>query len=602
MTSVGNVREATGAGTRKATLHFRAICAAFLGIVCLFASHSSQAQSLDNIVRFDIKPQTLNKALLEFARQAHVQIMFATGITGKFRTNGLRGKFSERQALVDLLASSRLRFLRSGNTIKIVPAGDSASKSAKIDGVPSVGIAAAWPDGSGHQGSAQAAFTSSVNPKGDARRPRRAAILEEVTVTGTHIAGGPPPSSPIITITRRQIRESGYQTVEQLMDSLPENFASVGSAGSATFLSSDVNAGNIANGAAVDLMGLGVDSTLVLVNGHRLAPSGTSGAFTDVSVIPLSAIKRVDIMTDGASAIYGADAIGGVVNYILRSHEQGAETSLEYGSVTRGGLKTYRASQSAGFNWSTGNAFFAYEFQKQTPLLATDRSFSKYFGPSDLLPGSTQNSFYGTATDALGTANVDGDFFFSRRTGNYAMGNVGVPLPTKVGTRSRQYSFGLGSSIPISPSWLAKLRVSYGGSNTHLVEMSGAEAARSTLLTLSGYFSGTVAELSSGAIKTALGGQLRRESFVSNYGGAFTTLGAISKSRIIGALFAEASIPLLSPEGGDSVEPTLALDLAARYEHYSDFGASFDPRAGIAWKPVRALRMRATPAIADGGA
>lgn len=593
MTRVGNAREATGTRTRSTKRHLFAICAAFVGTVCLIASQSAQARSLDRAVRFNIKPQTLDKALLEFARQAHVQIMFATRITRKIRTSGLRGTFTERQALIDLLGKSKLRFLRSGNTIKVIPDVDGVSKSAGNDAVGSIGIAAASPGGTGTGDSADAPYASSVSPAAEKHRSQSIA-LQEVVVTGTHLSGGPPPSTPIISITRTQIQQSGYQTVEQLMDSLPENFAAVGSEASGVDLSSYANAGNIANGAAVDLMGLGVDSTLVLVNGHRLAPSGTSGAFTDVSVIPLSAIKRVDIMTDGASAIYGADAIGGVVNYVLRSHEQGAETSLEYGSVTRGGLKSYRVSQSAGFNWSTGNAFVAYEFQKQMPLLATDRSFSRSVGPADLLAGLTQNSLYATATNFVGRSRLEGDAFLSTRRADYSGASLGSPAPFKVGTRSTQYSFGIGYSIPITKEWIGKMRVSYGGNKTHLADVYGTNDAQSTLFTLSGYISGQVTRLSTGDIKAALGGQFRRESFSRHFGGAFAVLGAIDRNRTVESLFAETSVPLLPPRSGSFGEPTVALDLAARYERYSDFGSSFNPRAGIAWKPLHGIRVRAT--------
>lgn len=595
MSSADKVRE-TEMRARSAKCHGHAIFATLLGFVCLLAGRCAQAQSLNSLVRLDIQPQTLDKALLEFAREAHLQIMFATKVTKRYRTEGLRGEFTERQALLDLLAHSELRFLQSGNTIKIVPYRDHAGKSADDNGASGVGFAAVRRARARHPDSARALPTSAARKDAEVRPTRHVPLLEEVTVTGTHIAGAAPQSSPIITITRRQIQESGYQTVEQLMDSLPENFASVGSAASGAFLSSDVNAGNIANGAAVNLLGLGVDSTLVLVNGHRLAPSGSSGAFTDVSVIPLSAIKRVDVMTDGASAIYGADAIGGVVNYILRSHEQGAETSVEYGSVTQGGLKTYRASQSAGVNWSTGNAFFAYEFQKQLPLRAIDRPFTSSLGPSwDLLPGLTQNTLYATATNSLRNSNVNGDAFVSTRSGNYSAAVVGgVAVPYRVDTRSTQYSFGVGLSTEISDAWLAKLRASYGGNDTHLSDMYGLTAARSTLMTLSGNVSGTVIRLPSGKVKAAFGGQLRREGFSRHYGGAFTPLGAITKTRTVGALFAETSIPLVSAKNGYLRAPALALDLAARYEHYSDFGSSFNPRAGIAWKVVRELRVRGT--------
>ena len=595
MTSAEKVLE-TETRARSAKCHGHASFATLVGFVCLLAGRCAQAQSLNSLVRLNIQPQTLDKALLEFAREAHLQIMFATRVTKEYRTEGLRGEFTERQALLDLLAHSKLRFLQSGNTIKIVPYRDHAGKSADDNGAPGVGFAAFRRARTGHPDSARSVPTSSARRDAAVRLTRHVPLLEEVTVTGTHIAGAAPQSSPIITITRRQIQESGYQTVEQLMDSLPENFAAVGSEASGVNLSSEVNAGNIANGAAVDLMGLGIDSTLVLVNGHRLAPSGTSGAFTDVSMIPLSAIKRVEIMTDGASAIYGADAIGGVVNYILRSHEQGAETSVEYGSVTRGGLKNYRASQSAGFNWATGNAFFAYEFQKQTPLRAIDRPFTHDLGPSwDLFPELTQNSLYATATNILGNANVGGDAFVSTRSGNYSAAVVGgVAVPYRVDTRSTQYSLGVGSSTPISADWLAKLRASYGGNDTHLSDIDGTNAAKSTLLTVSGNVTGTLAELPAGKVKVAFGGQMRRERFSRHFGGAFSSLGAISKARTVGAFFVETDVPLLSPRTGRSKEPALALDLAARYEHYNDFGSSFNPRAGIAWKPTHSLRIRGT--------
>lgn len=595
MTIVGTIRGTRGASTGKKTFHDRAISAAIVGIACLLANQSAQAQSLRNVVRFDIKPQPLGKALLEFARQAHLQIMFATEVTRQFRTNGLKGEFTERRALADLLSKSKLRFVQSGNTIKIIRGDDGADKSATNSSLPRVGIALTRLHESGGGSSDRATFTRSGSLRAKGRR-RRPAALQEVVVTGTHLSGGPPPSTPIISITRTEIRQSGYQTVEQLMDSLPENFAAVGSEASGVNLSSEVDAGNIANGAAVDLMGLGTDSTLVLVNGHRLAPSGTSGAFTDVSVIPLSVIKRVDIMTDGASAIYGADAIGGVVNYVLRSHEQGAETSVDYGSVTRGGFKNYRASQSAGFNWSTGNAFFAYEFQKQTPLRAIDRSFSQSMGPSwDLLPGLTQNSLYGTETNVVGNAKMNSDLFFSTRRGTYSAAVVGgEPVPYAVRSRSTQYSVGVGSSMPISASWRDAVRASYGGNETHLSDLYGTNFARSTLLTLSGDVSGNMITLPSGVIRLAMGGQLRRETFSRHFGGAFASLAAINRTRTVGALFLEASIPLLQSEPPDSGQSALALDLAARYEHYSDFGSSFNPRVGLAWKPLQAVRIRAT--------
>lgn len=578
--------------TRRLRSRFCAIAAGLFVTAALTAASPSFAGDLDKVVVFDIKAQPLEKALVQFGVQAHVQIMFASkSRLDQVWATALNGKNTDRQALTDLLRGSQFYFVDDGKTAEVVP------KSS----VPS-GHDRQYAEQTGSIKSNATSARGNLDSETSAGRPKKksatvtgeAAVLQQVIVTGTHLSGGPPPSSPIISITRRQIRQSGYQTVEQLMDSLPENFAAVGSEASGIALSSELNAGNIANGAAVDLMGLGADSTLVLVNGHRLAPSGTSGAFTDVSVIPLSAIKRIDIMTDGASAIYGADAIGGVVNYVLRSHEQGAETSVEYGSVTSGGLKRYRASQSAGLNWSSGSAFLAYEFQKQQPLLATDRSFSRSVGPWDLLAGLAQNSLYATGTDLVGRAKMESDAFLSTRTGSYSSGSIGVPLPFKVRTRSTQYSIGVGSSMSMSPSWTGKIRVSYGGNHTRLEDRYGTTSARSSLLTLGGAVSGSVIKLRTGDIKAAFGGQVRRERFARHFSGAFTVLGAITRNRTVGSLFVETSIPLTPPGSRLFGKPALAIDLAARYEHYSDFGSSFNPRAGISWNPVRALRIRAT--------
>lgn len=557
-------------------------------------------------VRFNVPSEPLARALEDLASQADLNVYFDRSAVSGLKARALRAALTPKAAFARLLAGTRLAAVYVDNdTVRVVSKQQARELQKKVARPPhpvttrGVGKSAV----SGHREDPQpiASSVQTGNDPGSGTSTGKKAHkepLQEVVVTGTHLRGRAPPSTPIISITRRQIQQSGYQTVEQVMDALPENFASVGSAPGSAFLSSELNAGNIANGAAVDLMGLGVDSTLVLVNGHRLAPSGTSGAFTDVSVIPLSAVKRIDIMTGGASAIYGADAIGGVVNYVLRSHENGAETSVEYGSVTRGGLKDYRAVQSGGLNWSTGHAFISYEFQKQTPLLAADRAFSHSFGSADLLASLTQNSLYGIANDAVGRARLHIDTFLSTRTGNYSASNGGGTVPFNVRTRSTQYSVGMGSSIPLWTSWIGKLRVSYGGNDTHLSDRYGANAAQSTLLTFNGDMSGTLIKLATGPIKAALGGQFRRERFARHYGGLFAGLEGITKNRNVGALYAETSIPLLPFRRGSSKASALVLDVAARYEHYSDFGSSFNPRAGLAWTPVHALRMRATVSTA----
>ena len=114
---------------------------------------------------------------------------------------------------------------------------------------------------------------------------------------------------------------------------------------------------------------------MTLINGHRVASSNRY-QYVDVSLIPLSAVERVEILTDGASAIYGADAVSGIVNIVLRQDFTGYETALRYGTVTTGGMHEYQASQTAGWSWNDGRALVSYDFLKQDNLSALDKGFS----------------------------------------------------------------------------------------------------------------------------------------------------------------------------------------------------------------------------------
>jgi outer membrane cobalamin receptor len=99
---------------------------------------------------------------------------------------------------------------------------------------------------------------------------------------------------------------------------------------------------------AVNLRGLGADATLVLINGRRMAGAGLMGDFADVSMIPVSAVARIEVLTDGASALYGSDAVGGVVNIVMRDRYDGAETRARLGGSTRGDLGQYQLAQTLG--------------------------------------------------------------------------------------------------------------------------------------------------------------------------------------------------------------------------------------------------------------
>jgi len=162
------------------------------------------------------------------------------------------------------------------------------------------------------------AGSSTVETKNEQASGNKPVALEEVVVTGTHLRGVPATGSPMNVITRDDIDNAGFGTVQELVQRLPQAFGgdvTENTIGSIQGAQGD----NVVGGTGIDLRGLGANSTLVLVNGRRLAPNNAQfEGYTDVSLIPLAAVARVDIVPDGASAIYGSDAVGGVVNFILR--------------------------------------------------------------------------------------------------------------------------------------------------------------------------------------------------------------------------------------------------------------------------------------------
>ncbi|MEQ1865436.1 MAG: TonB-dependent receptor [Micropepsaceae bacterium] len=152
------------------------------------------------------------------------------------------------------------------------------------------------------------------------------AAVEKVTVTGSRIPQkGLTSVSPVTTVTAQEGKLQGTTSPEQLLNSLPQVLAG--------------QSAEISNGASgtatVDLRGLGAVRTLVLINGRRLAPAAnnpnTGSPVADLHQVPLSMVDRVEVLTGGASAVYGADAIGGVVNFIMRRNFEGAEVSASYG-------------------------------------------------------------------------------------------------------------------------------------------------------------------------------------------------------------------------------------------------------------------------------
>lgn len=205
--------------------------------------------------------------------------------------------------------------------------------------------------------------------------------MQRVVVTGSQIKRIDGETAlPVQILKRADIDRIGASTTEELVKQL----SSLSSAGSSTTAANASGYGG-ANIATVSLRGLGSARTLVLVNGRRVSvygggSAGASGSSVDINSIPLSAIERVEVLKDGASAVYGSDAIAGVVNFILRKDFDGIELTGTYGQPSQGGAgKDKKASLFAGwgkFGDDGYNVTLGINLQETNAILGADRSFA----------------------------------------------------------------------------------------------------------------------------------------------------------------------------------------------------------------------------------
>ena len=323
-----------------------ALCGQGLSITIAATMAVAPASAAETVIAFDIDRGTLSDTLARYAEQANVQLIYAPSLAAGRQSAGLRGRFTARTALSLLLSGT-------GIAVRQVDAG------IFMLGVPDEGPHARMEP-------------QQDRPLASFPEPPR----EDIVVTGSHIRGVPPSASPTKVIGRSEMKRNGYGSVAQALQAVPGNFSGMATEQSALSFA-DRSGSNATLASGVNLRGLGPDATLVLVNGRRVAGSGLLGDFADLSSIPMSALDRVEMVTDGASALYGSDAVAGVVNIILKQGFEAPETDIRLGSVTSGHAQDLQLSQTAGANWAGGYLFAAYEFQRRTGLRSADRGFAR---------------------------------------------------------------------------------------------------------------------------------------------------------------------------------------------------------------------------------
>lgn len=640
--------------------------AAFGGTIAVSAM-DAPAYAQEVTRTYNIQPQDLNSALREFAIQTGRDVLYPPEIVAGKRSPGVQGALKERQALEALLAGTGLRFTQTASN----------------------GYAVRDPASPTQLGAA------------DASAPDEEEVL---VVTGTNIRGAPPVGSNPLAFTQDDVRESGALTVQSFLQTIPQNFG-------ASFAEIQGGPANFSRGTTPNLRGLGNGTTLVLINGQRQPSSGANGDFVDISPIATSAIERVEVLTDGASAVYGADAIGGVVNIILRRDFEGAESSVSYGTA-RGDAPELQVAQLLGTRWTGGSVLAGFQHFERDPLLRGDREFAatndkRPFGgsdfrtnfsnpgnilgptfqpafaipfgqdgtnlvPGDLIPGlvnrregtelsnligeSTAESAFVVLTQELSERlELSADVRISRRefddTFAAPIATLVVPStnpfyvnpsggsgpvfvnynfafdlgPGRSSGEVNALSGGASARYRISDNWRLLVAGSYGeeqtearisgaivdffalsaaladpdpatafnpfadGSNTNpqtlasLVSVQDEDYA-SSLWTFDAKIDGTLFELEGQPVRAAFGGHFRSENLEQRSNGP-------ELGREVTAAFFEFVVPLFSRSG---TAPLVEIGVAGRYDQYSDFGETLNPRIGLSIHPSETFTIRGT--------
>jgi len=559
---------------------------------------------------FSIESQPIAEALTQFANQSGYQLLFPSHLARSITSPRVRGSLSPKGALELLLRNTELTYeFVNASTISI------QSKTRDVTSTPTFLLGdeytnveslpvALTAEGANNSDERELESPSSSDAeRGSSGERLTNASQPEVLVTGTRIHGEAPAGSPVSIYDREYIERSGYLSSGDLIRGIPESFSG-GQNPAVVGATGGNNAKNIGLVSTANLRGLGSDATLTLFNGRRIAVSGYQDS-VDVSGIPVDAIKRVEVLKDGASAQYGSDAVGGVVNFVLRDDFEGAQLSASLLTPTRsGGGEQSKYNMLLGTNWSSGNVMADYEFSESSVLLSSDREFSTGAGSpgNSLFPELKQHSFFVSGHQELGS----GKRLFIQSLASRRTGSDRVVFPGLLETFNRQeitqanISSGLEFSLP--SEWRGELAGTYGRSKIEadsksvfsFGETSTFSPFKNTAYSGELSASGGIAEIPGGSIKAALGLGYRHEEFINNSFSQGRLAGSTRGARDVKSSFLELNFPLISKLNNRRGAESLVFNAAGRFEEYSDAGDSSVPRFGVAYSPVDSVAFRGT--------
>jgi iron complex outermembrane receptor protein len=516
-----------------------------------------------------------------------------------------------------------------------------------------------------------------------------------IIVTGSSIRGVPPIGSDLITVTREDAKLIGAASTPELLATVPQ-------------LNSFNTAPRVSNGGlgsfAPGLRGLPSAATLPLMNGNRLISGSTQQTNPDFPFIPELAIERVEIVADGASAVYGSEAVAGVVNFITRKKVKGVEAIARYGFADD--YNAFNAGAIGGQEWDSGSLVVAYQYQENSNITGADRSYRQLDfraaggidtrsavcsdanvnlftgtiyaapnlapgvnrcdprGPVDLLPQNrthaglvslrqdvtstitawadvlysdrkdiVQAALPGQTFVLITAANpffrappgtnspfgffdfrpdrlVGADHFdqtFRVRTGNATAGvDIALPKDFKA-TLSGSVNWSRNDTFQPGINTTALTAAAGGTTTATALDPFGTRTAPNVVAAIldnptdftnrqrlkmgAARIDGPLAALPGGDIKIALGAEYRRETYMQR--GQSGGVGFPEDlSRNIQSVYGELFVPIVGEGNAGAFARSLTLSLSGRYDHYSDFGSTSNPKIGITWEPVDGLNLR----------
>lgn len=532
---------------------YRFVMALMAGAALGCLPAAAQAQQQDKIA-FDLPAQDLGDALRSVAARGAIELYAAADDLEGLKAPRLEGSLTTREAIETLLRGTGLvaRFEPGAVTIRSADGRRASDGDAQSD---------------------------------------------PIVVTGSRIRGAPP-AVPVTTVTSEDIRNGGQNDLGEVARSLPQNFGGGQNPGIGSNQGAQNENVNVNGASTFNLRGIGPNATLTLINGNRFAFSGVNSVI-DVSAIPVAAVERVEVIGDGASAIYGADAVAGVVNIILRRSYDGLSTSARVGGSTEGGNFQQQLSALAGTSWSTGGILAAYDVSSNSSIQAGSRSYTISNNPdTTIFPDLRRHAVLASAHQALGNrVELSADAIF--KTGRQiAASGFSTTLPVTTSgnqVRTEFETFGIAPKIVVdlSADWTFEILGFYGTDTTDGVTLvysggvqrnTGPRYFFNRNLSVEAGLQGALFELPAGPARIAAGAGYRSSFFEARLGGR-----AFDQLRKNYFAYGELFIPLTNPEQGVALAHRASLTGALRYEDNSDSGDIVTPKIGMTYEPISGL-------------